>query len=60
MKRIAAIMIASLFVLTAFAVLEMPQNATVNHIPVPFTYAQNSPTRLYIADIDLFPLSSML
>ena len=39
MKRIAAIMIASLFVLTAFAVLEMPQNATVNHIPVPFTYA---------------------
>ena len=49
MKRIAAIMIASLFVLTAFAVVEMPLNATVNHIPVPFTYAQSSSAKPYVA-----------
>ena len=49
MKRIAAIMIASLFVLTAFVVVEMPQNATVNHIPVLFTYSQNSPAKPYVA-----------
>ena len=49
MKRIAAIMIASLFILTAFAVLEIPQNATVNHIPVPFPYTQSSPARPYVA-----------
>ena len=49
MKRIAAIMIASLFVLTAFAALEIPQNATVNHIPVPFPYTQSSPVKPYVA-----------
>ena len=49
MKRIAAIVIASLFVLTAFASLTMPQNTTINHIPVPFPYAQSSPARPYVA-----------
>ena len=42
-------MIASLFVLTAFAVSAMSQNATANHIPVAFTYAQNSPAKPYVA-----------